>query len=203
MFAVSLVAMVSVRRLAVVLFSVVAPFAASAENETEPESASAMLKRIGKDLSCFACVTTVNRYKFEVARHIKTKMTPAEKTEIFNRRFEKSHPCLDKFFPAKMVVASTQLFGIPKYMSYEAAWEKKGTAITRSGEEVRRDAKDLCKYWMDEHRDPLLEGAIGQTKGKMYDVNWHSLICYKPDIACDANHPALDEDDEHMDEQEL
>lgn len=175
----------------------------AADEDLPEETTEELIRRVARDLACYSCVQSMNRFKFEVARHMKPKMTDEEKKAKFEDRLEKSHPCLDKFFPERMVVASTQLFGIPKFMSYEAAWEKKGTAISRSGEEVRKDAKHLCNHWVNDHKEQLVQAALEQTKRPMYEVNWYSVACYKPTTACDADHPALDEDDEHMDEQEL
>merc|ERR1719382_2360191 len=126
----------------VVVLTVMSMAEVIAEGEVEAEelpeeTTEELVRRVARDLACYSCVQSMNRFKFEIARHMKPKMTDEEKTEKFNDRMDKSHPCLDKFFPERMVVASTKLFGIPKYMAYDVAWEKKGTAISKSGPEVR------------------------------------------------------------------
>lgn len=177
--------------------------AEDAAEELPEETTEELIRRVARDLACYNCVASMNRFKFEVARHIKPKMTDEEKTAKFEERMKKSNPCMDKFFPERMVVASPSLFGIPKYMSYDAAWEKKGTAISKSGPEVRNDNINLCKHWVDDHKEELLQGTLEQKTRPMYEVNWYSIACFKPKTACDAEHPALDEDDESTDEQEL
>merc|ERR1719323_1500370 len=84
---------------------------AEEEKEDLPEETTEeLIRRVARDLACYSCVQSMNRFKFEVARHIKPKMTDEEKTAKFEERLKKSNPCLDKFFPERMVVASTQLF---------------------------------------------------------------------------------------------
>merc|ERR1719491_481500 len=96
------------------------------------DSGDELIKRIGRDLGCYSCVTSMNRFKFEITRNIDTKASDEEKEAMYAARWEKSHPCADKFVDEKMVVASKVLFGNHLYMSYSSAWERKGTAIVMS-----------------------------------------------------------------------
>mmetsp|Transcript_76892 Transcript_76892/g.199929 ORF Transcript_76892/g.199929 Transcript_76892/m.199929 type:complete len:201 (-) Transcript_76892:2-604(-) len=164
------------------------------------ETDEQMLKRTGLDLSCSTCIQVVMRFRFGISRHIKPKMDPEEKTKVFADRWASNHPCDEKHFAENTVIAAKQLFAKRKYMSYDNAIKKKGTAISGSGKKVREEAIRTCKYHADGNYDALLAAVINKTKGRMNDVNFYSLVCYKPKLACDANEPELDEDDEDKDE---
>merc|ERR1712066_710791 len=115
---------------------------------------------IGQDLACNACVKSMNLFRFEVARQINPKSSAEEKTALFKKRFEESHPCEGRHFPARMVVSSKQLFGRQRYQPYDEAWNKKGTAIVKSGDNIRNDLLNACDYFTEGHYDTLLEATI-------------------------------------------
>mmetsp|Transcript_168198 Transcript_168198/g.540364 ORF Transcript_168198/g.540364 Transcript_168198/m.540364 type:complete len:225 (-) Transcript_168198:37-711(-) len=179
---------------------ILAGSSAAVAEQGDEETGEQLIARVGADLACSSCVQAVTRFRFDVSRHIKPKLSADEKTRLFSERLQKHHPCGGRHFHRDMVIAAKALFGPRKYMSYEQSQKKTGTAISGSGPKVQPEATSVCRYFVDGHRDKLLEAVIKQTKSRMNDVNFFSLLCHRPQVVCDASSPELDEDDEHMDE---
>lgn len=155
------------------------------------EAPEQLLSRIGAELSCDACMGAMKRFKFDVSRHIKGKGTREEKERQMDTRFNKSHPCDEKYFHKDLVVSARSLGAYTaagevrkRFQPRQEVWMKTGTAMIKTGKEVREDAIEACHHWTDGHRDVLLDAMDAKKKGRMNDINFFKLVCFKPGVAC-------------------
>merc|ERR1711920_22095 len=117
------------------------------------------------------------RFRFDVSRHISTKGTLEEKERQMEKRLNKSHPCNEKHFARDLSVTSKQLGLRMRFQPQADAWKKTGTALLKTGQKVRDDAMGACRFWIDGHREVLLEAMDTQKRGRMNDVNFFKIVC--------------------------
>ncbi|CAK0811751.1 unnamed protein product [Prorocentrum cordatum] len=156
---------------------------------------------LGPSLACELCTTAMDNFRFDVARRIKSSMSPTKKAKVFEKRI--AIPCSgERGWPKLMGVVEED--GKEKYIDVVAAAQKAkestdpNTAAPKykqMGPEVRNNALDACRYFVQGHQEMLLDAIMKNEAGRASDLNFHRLVCGDEEV-CPEEDVADKGDDE-------
>mmetsp|Transcript_63720 Transcript_63720/g.111181 ORF Transcript_63720/g.111181 Transcript_63720/m.111181 type:complete len:228 (+) Transcript_63720:55-738(+) len=169
---------------------------------------------LGPSLACENCLMSMDKFRFEVARKIKSSMSQTKKEKVFDERLP--IPCSGKRGWPKMMAVRDEN-GRDKYvdvigeaesdkaskenpMAGLAGGNKKKTGNYKQfGVDVKNNAMDACRYFIQGNRKRLLEAIMNNEGGRASNVNFHRMICTRKKVCKDEDIPAGkgdgDEDD--------
>mmetsp|Transcript_95157 Transcript_95157/g.269356 ORF Transcript_95157/g.269356 Transcript_95157/m.269356 type:complete len:219 (-) Transcript_95157:145-801(-) len=144
-----------------------------------------ILKHMGPSLTCETCMMSMDHFRFEVARRIRGSMGARKKTSIFESRL--AIPCAGKRgWPSFMAV--TDEGGKEKYVDVHAAAEaKQKLSYKQMGAEVKTNALDACRFFVQGHQKMLLKAILESTGGRSAEINFHRLVCTRKKVCSEAD----------------
>mmetsp|Transcript_133849 Transcript_133849/g.299189 ORF Transcript_133849/g.299189 Transcript_133849/m.299189 type:complete len:219 (-) Transcript_133849:44-700(-) len=168
------------------------------EQPPEKITRGMVAKRLGgRSLACHACKMAMDRFRYQVARRIASKMSPEKKKQVFWSRLKNA--CDSKNFAQLYAIAGPT--GEQRYEDvHAAATDKKKIDIGHLGPEVKQELLEACKYFVDGHQDELLKAVLKSKAGRAGAENFHRLICKKPAFCTEAEIPKAESDEDAEEE---
>merc|ERR1712151_1388387 len=119
------------------------------------------------------------------ARRIKGRMSLAKRRKTFENHLDV--PCAGKRgWPKFMAIVEEG--GKDKYVDVHATAEaKQKVAFKQVGAEVKSNALDACRYFVQGHRKLLLEALEASKEVRASEVNFHRLVCRRKGVCQEAD----------------
>merc|ERR1712019_318394 len=127
----------------------------------------------------------MDKFRFEVARRIKGSMSFEKRKGMFDSRI--TIPCAGKRgWPKLMGVIEEG--GRDKYVDVHSVAEaKQKVGFKQMGAEVKSNALDACRYFIQGHRDLLFKTAMESKGSRAAEINFHRLICLRKKVCSEAD----------------
>mmetsp|Transcript_137791 Transcript_137791/g.349104 ORF Transcript_137791/g.349104 Transcript_137791/m.349104 type:complete len:200 (+) Transcript_137791:57-656(+) len=159
----------------------------------------ALLQRVGPHLACSGCKLAVQAFRGGVARHVKAKMSAKKREKVFSERFDRVCKEGGPSYPANLAAADEG--GKRRFIEKHKMTSKHSNGW--AGADVRKDALELCRHFVDGRREELLKAILRSEEARASEIRFERLLCLKPHgLVCEETDVPENEGDDEDDSED-